>query len=460
MEFLNQFTQESWSLTVTMAPWLILGFLAAGVLTRLVPIRLIERHLAGKSAASVFKSVLIGAPLPLCSCGVIPVAASLRKQGASKGAVAAFTASTPQTGVDSIAATYSLMGGLFTIARIIADVVSGIAVGLIINLMGETPAAVREPRTGGAAASQLPEAGNGAGAVCCCGGRRETLFAMAGGDSAGSAGRSGDHPSSAVAGTAPEVPEGSPCETEESCCVGREGQSRARGVEEGEGADSCCADDLSGPRSEGSGRRNWRAEAGLILREGFVVLPRDLAKYLVIGILLGALLSVLLPANALGEYLGHPLLSYAAVTLVAVPLYVCATGSIPIAFGLIHAGLSPGAAIVFLVAGPATNTATVATLWRMIGARETILYVVVLVVTAWLVGLAFDQFVPATALAMTHAHETALTGGWLGEASAVLLVAVVMLALVPKRWLPACITGVQKGGNEASSCCAGQEGSG
>ena len=124
MEPLVSFLQSTWTLMAEMAPWLLLGFGIAGVLSQLMPTRFIQKHLQRPGVASVVKAVGLGIPLPLCSCGVIPVAAQLRRSGASRGAVAAFTMATPQTGIDSIAATYSLMGWPFTLGRLEANVVS------------------------------------------------------------------------------------------------------------------------------------------------------------------------------------------------------------------------------------------------------------------------------------------------------------------------------------------------
>lgn len=130
----------------------------------------------------------------------------------------------------------------------------------------------------------------------------------------------------------------------------------------------------------------------------------------------------------MAEHLDHPLLTYLAVTIIAVPLYVCATGSIPLAFSLLEIGISPGAAIVFLVAGPATNTATVVTLFKLIGRRETFIYLGTLVAGAWIIGYVFDTLIPEDALAIASQAGEQMTGGWLGTASAIVLIAVILNA--------------------------------
>lgn len=313
MNTLLTFLSEAWSLTAAMAPWLLLGFGIAGLCGQILPQNFIEKHLAKRSFGSLLKAVFIGTPLPICSCGVIPVAAGLRKQGASKGAVAAFTAATPQTGVDSIAATYSLMGLPFTLARLLATFISGMLAGVLINAL---PSKNEQEQT-----------------------------------------------TSKPTDNSPQLPI----------------TERLRAA----------------------------------LHDGFVKLPADLAKNLALGIFIGALISTFIPANALEAYLSTPLLAYLVITLISVPLYTCATGSIPLAFSLLHAGFSPGVALVFLITGPATNSATFFTLVHIIGSKETLIYLCTIIFGAWVVAYGFDTLFPNIQIAHgTHEHtmETSPTG--------------------------------------------------
>ena len=346
--YLYAYGLAAWGMLRAMAPWLLVGFALAGVLSQIIPTSLVRRVLATQSAGSVFKAVLIGIPLPLCSCGVIPVAASLRRAGASKGATAAFTASTPQTGVDSISATYSMMGWPFTLARIAADVISGLLAGIWINLTDK------------------------------------------------GIGKENDGCSEAPA----------------SCC----------GCDEGVASDTSDSQRTPRPVVEASGLKGRVAAAW---REGFVVLPRDIGLYLIIGILLGALLTTVIPHDLVERYLPGSVVSYALVTLVSMPVYVCATGSIPVAFGLISAGFSPGAALVFLVTGPATNTATISTLLKLIGKKATFIYLTALLVGAWSVGALVDwvgiQPVAGNLEAESGTHS-------IGNVSAILLLVVLATA--------------------------------
>lgn len=358
MHYLIAYLEAVWWLTVEMAPWLLMGFAIAGLCGQLISQDFVERHLSRRSLGTILKAVVIGIPLPVCSCGVIPVAATLRKKGASKGAVAAFTASTPQNGIDSIAVTYSLMGWIFMLGRLTANVLSGLLAGILVNLTDRKAVARQNEVTS-----------------CCCQKKQ-----------------------------APSP-----------CCAKSD-----------EPADSCC-----NHRTFNSAR--WKTLLVNTFREAFIQMPSEIGKYLVIGILLGALLGAFIPDGYMAAYLGHPIIAYAAVTLVAIPIYVCDTGSIPIAFGLIQAGVSPGAAIVFLIAGPATNTATVATLTKMIGKWETLIYLLTLIGTSWAVGYVFDYAIPREALQLTEHHSTHNGMGTFGIIAGIAFVLMLLNTLRPRK---------------------------
>jgi len=336
-----------------MSPYLLLGFLVAGLLSRMISAEWVERHLGGKGLGEVFKASLLGVPLPLCSCGVLPVGASLRRQGAGRGATTAFMLSTPQTGVDSIAVTYALLGPFLAVLRPVAALLTGFLGGTLVHALGEH---------------------NGAA-----------------------------------------VP------------VGIDGATCSGGS---------CEDDQDSPKTT--------VEA---LRYGFVTLPRDIGRALLIGIAISGLIAAFIKPAALESYLGGGLLPMLAAMAIGVPLYVCATASTPIALSLIYAGLSPGAALVFLVSGPATNTAALTTLWKVLGRRTTIIYLATVVVGALGTGFLVDGVI-ASGLLPAHAlvssaeaaavtghlhHQAAGFGWWLKEASAVLLLLVVVNAIRPRR---------------------------
>jgi uncharacterized membrane protein YraQ (UPF0718 family) len=305
---------KTWHLFSLMAPWLLIGLISAGLIGRFFSKKWIKKHLAANSWKGIVKAVFLGIPLPLCSCGVIPVAAELKRAGASKGAVAAFTASTPQTGFDSIAATYSLMGLPFTVARICADVLSGLLSGFSIQLFDS--------------------------------GKDSKLIA----------------------------------ELEESSCSGSCN---------GEVSDKS---EVSLSQAKTSlGIRFWQS-----IKHSFVdalyTLPKEIGIPILVGSLIGSLLAILLEDLKISDYLNHSFFMYLFASMTAIPMYVCSTGSIPIAYGLIAAGITPGAAIVFLVAGPATNTVTVTSLMKLIGKKETAIYLSSLIGSSWAVGFIFDFF--------------------------------------------------------------------
>lgn len=356
MDLILTFLAASWSVFGAMAPYLLLGFFVAGLLSAVISPEWVERHLGGNGLGQVVKASFFGVPLPLCSCGVIPVAASLRRHGASKGATTAFLLSTPQTGVDSIAVTYALLGPFLAVVRPIAAFVTGIFGGGLVQAFNHE----------------------------------------------------GSGESTGVEDTA-----------EESACS------------------SACCDD-------GKKARPKIVEA---LDYGLVVLPRDIGKALILGVAISGLIAAFVAPRALESYLGGGLLPMLAAMAIGIPLYVCATASTPIALGLIHAGLSPGAALVFLISGPATNSAALTTIWKVLGRRSAVLYLVTVAVASLATGFAVDGMISAGGLpesamvpaaasvqAAGHAHhEDEGAMSWFETACAIALLAVLINALRPRR---------------------------
>jgi uncharacterized membrane protein YraQ (UPF0718 family)/copper chaperone CopZ len=295
---------------------------------------LVERHLGGSWFGSVMKAAVFGIPLPLCSCGVLPVAASLRKHGAGKGATTAFLIATPQTGVDSIVVTYSLLGPVFTVFRPLVALVSGVLGGAVVSL-------------------------------------------------------SDDHRNDKD----PSAPQ----------CT-----------------DVCCSD---GAERAGKLRRMFRF--------AFVTLPRDLAGALLVGILIAGLISAFVPAGSLSEHLGSGPLAIMLAMAVGIPLYVCATASVPIAAAAIVAGVSPGAALAFLMTGPATNAAAVATIWKIMGRRTAMIYLLAVVVTALGAGLLLDYVFATTQITpgAMHAHGASAGHLFFRGASGIVLLGILAAAL-------------------------------
>ena len=322
-----------------MAPYLLLGFLVAGLLYAFVPGRFYRNHLAKPGVWSVIKAALIGVPLPLCSCGVLPTAVSLRRNGASRGASTSFLIATPQTGVDSIAATYSLLGLAFAIIRPMAALVTAFVGGMLVN-------------------------------------------------------------------------------REEKAC------------------NSCTdaeVDTIDAPASDNFGGKIIDA-----LRYGFVEMVQNIGKWLIIGLVIAAAITVFIPDGFFTFFADYPLLSMIAVVIVAVPMYVCSTDSIPIALSLMLKGLSPGAAFVLLMAGPTANFASIIIVSKSLGKKTAAIYLGTIVVGAIAIGLCIDYLMPRDWFTMplvaghTHCH---LNVGLFPGICSVILILLLINALI-QRYKP------------------------
>lgn len=302
---MGEFFRSLLLVTGEMSPYLLLGFLIAGILHVFVPQHFYARYLSRDNKLSVLWAALLGVPLPLCSCGVIPTAIGLRNEKASKGAVASFLIATPQTGIDSILATFSVLGLGFAIVRPVAALVTGVCGGLLVNHL------VKDDIEDGSM-----------GGVC---------------------------------------------------------------------------------RVEG-GNRVWR-----VLRYAYFDMIQDIGLRLVIGLLVAALIQVLVPDEFFLHFGSSPLLQMLVILVVAVPMYICSTGSIPVAAALIMKGLTPGAALVMLMAGPAVNLASILVVKKALGTRFTVIYMLVIVGFSILFGL----LVNAIGLNITPmaGHDECCVGG-------------------------------------------------
>jgi uncharacterized protein len=295
----------SWKMLLEASIYVLFGLLVGGLLKAFLSPGLVAKHLGRKGAGSVFKAALFGIPLPLCSCGVLPTAASLKKQGASNGATTAFLISTPESGVDSISITYALLDPIMTVARPLAAFFSAIAAGLTENFF--SPADKKE---------WLQE--------------------------------------SAV-------------QKDDDRCAGT---SRAA---------------AAFPPYHSFG---GKILAGL--RYGAGDLWHDIAIWFLVGIFLSGVITVLVPESLLTTYLGGGLSAMLIMLAAGIPLYICATASTPIAAALILKGVSPGAALVFLLVGPATNMASLTVLTGLLGRKATLRYLVMLSGSAVLCGVLLD----------------------------------------------------------------------
>ena len=306
--YLNIFVKEMWSLCVEMAPYILLGMLVSGIISVFINSDMIFKHIGPKDFTSTLKSTLFGVPLPLCSCGVIPVAATLRESGASKGSTVSFLVSTPQTGVDSVFLTYGMLGPVFALFRPIAAFASGILSGVVINNFDE--------------------------------------------------------------------------------------------------------DEHHHIRKEDLKKNNQLQIKDKIIsgfKYGFISLPADIVVPLFKGLLVAAAISIFLPPDYIANHFTSNIyVQFFTMLIISIPFYVCATASIPVAVALMAKGISPGAAFIFLMAGPATNASSIAVIKNILGAKTLYLYLVLISFSAIFFGFIFDLFFIETAFTipdMLHHHN-------------------------------------------------------
>lgn len=342
-----------WSLSIDMGIYILFGLLAAGVLHQLISETWIQKHLGSDTHGSVYKAALFGTPLPLCSCSVIPFAASLRRNGASKGATLSFLISTPITGIDSILATFGMFGGIFTLYRVFTSVVIAISAGMLMNIF-EPKEAVKKGFS--------------------------------------------------FTASAPKV----------------------------------------APIIKPEEKKPFSFVA--VFEYGLGTLLGSFSKPLFWGLLIGAFITAAIPSNLHELFNDNRFLGYLIAVAIAAPMYVCATASLPIAASLIIAGVSPGAAFIFLSAGPATNTVTMGVVKSMLGTRALVIYLSVIAIGSIAFGASIDWLFESFSIPMNvDMHED---HGIFEEGSAALMLGLIGWHLIRDRF--------QKNKKSCSggSCCS------
>lgn len=344
MNIALEYFVELWRLSAEMSPYLLLGLLIAGVLHVYVKSETTKKYLGTKTLKSVVYAALIGVPLPLCSCGVIPTGIGFRREGASKGATVSFLISTPQTGVDSILVTYSMLGWPFALIRPVVAFLTGLAGGVAANF-DDT---------------------------------KETN------DELGS---------------------------EKSCCT-----------------DGSCKKE----------KIHKHKKMLSVFSYAFKDFLEDISLWLLMGLAIAAGIAVAIPDSFFQGYFDNSLYSMLIILAVSVPMYVCATGSVPIAAMLMMKGLSPGTALVFLMAGPATNAATITILAKTLGKKTTSIYVASIALGAIFFGVVVDYLLPREWFGSVchisgHSHE--MGAEWWKYLSAVVLL-VMMAAALWRKYIP------------------------
>ncbi|MFW5699464.1 MAG: permease, partial [Bacteroidota bacterium] len=337
MQYIQDYITNLVWLTNDMAPYLLLGFFIAGLLYAYIPPEKLKTYLGGRNLRSVINASAFGVPLPLCSCGVIPTGVSFYKNGASKGSSVSFLVSTPQTGIDSILVTYSMLGLPFAIVRPFIAFITGIVGGLFTNKF-----------------------------------------------------------------TASEV------DGNQTIVTALEGAKSKRKI-------------------------------STVFRYGFYQFLADIAKWLVIGLLLAALIAVVVPDDFFASTLRYDFLGMLIILAASVPLYVCATSSVPIAAVLIMKGLSPGAALIFLMAGPATNAATMTVIGKTLGKKTLSIYLATIIVGSLVFGFLLDYLIPREIFlnampAMAGEHQHHLLPEWLKIGSSILFTGLILNVFV-QQWL-------------------------
>ena len=339
LNYLSGVIAEIGHLINEMSPYLLLGFLLAGILHEFVPSTLYTKYLGRPGFRSVMLSALFGVPLPLCSCGVIPTAMGLRREGASKGATVSFLIATPQTGVDSIIATYSLMGLPFAIVRPIVAFITAIFGGLLVTKFDE-----------------------------------------------------------------------------DEVLVARQPEPRVHEHEK---------------KEEGLLHRLRSA-----VEYAFIEMMEDIGKWLVVGLVVAGIITAVVPDQWFTVFQDNSLYSILFVLVFAIPMYLCATGSIPIAVALMMKGLTPGAALVLLMAGPASNAASILVIRKVLGRRTLLLYLAAIVGGAVLFGLGIDYLLPRewfTGMLMQKAACCQEGSGWFSIMCTCLMIWLLLNALSPIR---------------------------
>ena len=319
-----------------MSPYVLLGFFIAGILHVFINEATLTRHLSGNGWKSVVKAAAIGIPLPLCSCGVLPTAVSLRRQGASKAATTSFLIATPQTGVDSIAATYSLLGLPFALIRPIAALTGAVFGGMAVGMLSpDKHTNIKKP---------------------------------------------------------------------DSVIMEEKQDSLLKKLKE-------------------------------TIKYGFGDMIDTMGKWLVIGLVIATLITIFVPDSFFVGLRQYPLIAMIAVVLIAVPMYICATGSIPIAMSLMLKGLSPGVAFVMLMAGPAANFASILILDKTQGRKATAIYVSSVIIIAISFGLIIDFLLPSTWFTInpaTDSHSGHIHMGWFETVCSIVLGLLLLFSFVKK----------------------------
>ena len=394
--------REVWTLWLEMGIYLVFGFAIAGILSRILKTEFIARHLGPNSLGSIAKASLIGVPLPLCSCGVVPVALSLHQRGASRSATVAFLISTPETGADSILVTYALLGPVFAIVRPIAAFLNGLLGGAMVAIAESNGKKMQRDQSdcGSDSASEVVRFASLTSTLRCS-------------DSASGC------CAATISDSADAIADGPGDATSHSPVAIADGPDASQPAPQ--------------PAPQPTQRVSLLRNAALAFRYGFMDFPREIAGWLVFGIILAGILAHFLPKDFMSLHLGSGFKAMAVMALIGIPLYICSTASVPVVSMMVmHGGLSAGAALVFLICGPATNAASLMMIIKTLGRKTAALYLTSIVITAFACGYLLDLLYTSAGTSLgrqaEHMHEK-MAPGWLAGAGAAGLALVVLGAL-------------------------------
>ena len=387
MTLLNNF----WQLFLLSAPWLMLGLLIAGLLNVYLPENLLSKHLGKEGFWTTVKAALIGAPLPLCSCGVIPAAIGLRRAGASKSATTAFLVSTPETGVDSVSVSYILLGPFMAVIRPIAAICSAIVAGVLVG---------RESKN----------------------------------DKKGSFNNSRKNESDSCSASDVKTAPSLCCDTQSK--VPQQSTHSTNNENEKPLSDSCCSSNIEKEEPLGCSVNSIKHTGQWLKLKAAISfscnkLLEDTMKWLLIGLFFAALVQTYVPESFLSQW-GSGVLAMLVVILVSIPMYICATASTPIAAGLLMSGLSPGSILVFMLAGPATNIATLGVVANELGKRALAAYLIGVIGVAVVFGFLTDFLVEKYGFVVSPliGEEYDILPNWLTLLCSIVLIALMLRLMV------------------------------
>jgi uncharacterized protein len=401
----------AWNTFFLAAPYVLFGLLLAALLQVLVSQRLLAGWMGGSGLASAARAALLGIPLPICSCGIVPVAISLRRKGVSRPALLSFLITTPESSADAVVLTWGLMGPLMALARLVTALASAVIAAVLAIAAGPLEAGAG---TGTEQPSPPPAgAGPGEGEPAVAHAEGEAPAVHAEGEPGGH-----HHPeaeddsyvgfrslgASMVAAVRRffAVPAAAAAAPEAGGPAGAQGPAGPADVLRSTGlADSPVPGGPAGAQGPAAAPLPLARIVRAVGRRAFVELVDDIVFWLVVGVLAAGVIAAVVPASLVAAAAGGGLRSMLLMLLLAVPIYVCASASTPIAAALIAKGVSPGAALVFLLAGPATNAATVTLLGRHFGGRFLRIYLGSVLATVVLCGLALDWIIAATGWQIT-----------------------------------------------------------